>query len=137
MATKSIGPVIVAAIAANVAATAILGARVCAEGGVLQDEDLPYATYKVDSNAADRDLDGSADGYFADVSVTVTATTYDGALAAINAVATALDDLGGTFASVVVTDSTVEDVADEVNGPIDSSDGEVFQADLTVVLAYQ
>lgn len=127
---------IVAAIAANAPATAILGARVCSEGGVLQDETLPYMTYSVNSNYEDTDLDGTADGYYAEATATVTATTYDGAMSAIHAAATALRNLSGTFSGVVVTGSSIDDISDQPNGPIDSSDGEVFQADLTVTLAY-
>jgi NAD(P)-dependent dehydrogenase (short-subunit alcohol dehydrogenase family) len=136
MATKSIGPVIVAALAADAAVTALVADRVCKDSAVLEDEALPYVTYSVDSNLPNRDLE-AIDDYTADVSLTVTSADYDECDALARAVADALTDLAGTFAGVVVTDSTDPEVDDTPNGPIDSDDGEVFQSGITVSLTYK
>ena len=137
MATKAMGPVIIAALAANATVTALLGSRVCVEGGTLEDEALPFATYQVNSNRADRDLDGIADGYDADVSVTFTAETYAEIAELLEAAAVALQGMTGSVGGVTISGSNVDDVSDQPNGPIDVDEGQIFQGDLTVSIAYQ
>jgi len=148
MAHGGIGKVIVAALTDEDAATyPLLDFRIYPESGVPQatdrerDEDgrvKTYAFYQILSNRDDTDMSGDADDATAEIALTIVSPSYAGVVDALNAAAEVLgaDEMASEWEGIVVTGTDVDDVSDEPNGPIDSDDGQVFQGELTVSIAY-
>lgn len=136
MATKPVGKVIYSVLAGDDDVAELMDDKHYPSGGVPQEVETPYSEYVVVGNVEELDLDGTADDCVAEVSITVTAATYEDCQACLAAIAEALDGISETVGDIVVTDSQVSDVTDQPNGPIDLDDAQVYQGDLTVKLAY-
>lgn len=140
MATKPVGPVIAALIAADAPSVAVVGARVSSVGGTLQDETLPRVEYEVTENDEETDLNQSADACFASALVRVIAETYDGAVAALNLVRTALNNkgtyAGTTYAGVSVRKTRAASISDEPARPADDDEATVFEGVIEFEVKY-
>lgn len=136
MPTQPIGKVIYTQLTEDDDVEAIVGNSVFPEGAVPTDTEPPYIEYAVIRNKPDRTLEGTSEGYDAQVTVRVTAESYEDCQGLVNACVSALDVMSGTIASIAVSASEVGDVSDEPNGPIDVDDAQVYQSEIPVSIYY-
>lgn len=134
----SAGKVVVSVLRADATIGPLIGnARCYPRDGVPKGAIRPWTAWSVSRNAIDRDLNGHVSGYNADVLIDVAGDTESQVQAILVALPIAFSGLGGTtIAGVAVDDAEAIETGDEINGPIDTDDGQAFTGSATISIYY-
>lgn len=113
----------------------LVGARVYPVDAIPQNAALPFIAYEVTGNVPDRDMTGEIGGYTVAVDLTIADQSYE----AVNEILTRLPVTfnaidGQTIEGVAIAVAGVEDVGDEINGPIDINGRRAFEGSATVAI---
>lgn len=113
------------------------GARVYPADGVPRGASRPFLAWQCQSNAIDRDLNGRISGFEASVLLDVVADTESDVQAILTRLPTAFSGLGGTTVNgVAVMDAESAETGDEINGPIDTDNGQAYSGSATISIYY-
>ncbi len=130
--------VVVSVLRADATIGPLIGnARVYPIDGVLEGANRPYIAYQCTSNQAERDLAGRVLGYDAEFNIEIVGDTKTSVQAILNGLDTAFASLANTtVASVGILAAQASDSGDEINGPIDTDDGQAFIGSGTIQIFY-